>query len=105
MLLMRKVLWIVPGVIWLLFTFWYTDFGGQLTDQEIDEGMQVLRERNFDPEGLEQLEGFLRNDTGRHFLMVNNLDVNDSPPVMPALGNGSASSPRVLGAINIERPR
>ena len=88
---MRKTLWLVPFFIWGIFTFWYTDLGGPLSEEEVDEGLKTLKAGDFDPQGLEQLEAFLRNDTGRQFLMVNNLDMNDSPPEMPNFAEGASA--------------
>ncbi|MCY4531189.1 MAG: hypothetical protein OXC84_02470 [Gammaproteobacteria bacterium] len=70
----RGLLWGLPTIIWLLFTFWYTDFGGPMTQEEIARGMAVMKSRNYNPELLVQVEAFLQNDTGRQFLMVNNID-------------------------------
>jgi hypothetical protein len=36
------LLWGVPGALWLLFTIWYTDFGGPLSEQEIDSGITAM---------------------------------------------------------------
>lgn len=88
---MRMTWWIVTVLSWGLFTLWYTDLEGPLTDEEIGAGLELMKSSGFDREGLGRLEAFLRADTGRQFLMVNNLDVNDSPPEMEAFpGGGSA---------------
>lgn len=78
----RKILWGVPAAIWLLFTVWYTDFGGPLTDDEIRNGLQGLKARGYSAEAQAGVEAFLQNDTGRQFLMVNNIEMNDNPPQM-----------------------
>ena len=31
----RQILWLVPTVIYALSTFWYNDFGGPQTEEEI----------------------------------------------------------------------
>ena len=76
----RFLLWLVPAVFYAVFVAWYTDFGGPLSDQEVDTFVAILEERGADPETVTKLEGFLRNDSGRQFLMLNALDMNDNPP-------------------------
>lgn len=88
----RKLLWLTPAAIWLLFTYWYTDFGGPLTEEEISVGLEEVKSRGYDAETIAQLETFLRNDTGRQFLMVNNIDMNDNPPQMPGFGPDATAS-------------
>ena len=76
----RRLLWLVPATFYVLFVAWYTDFGGPLSDKEVDNFVAVLEERGANPETIAKLEGFLRNDSGRQFLMLNALDMNDNPP-------------------------
>lgn len=85
----RKTLWITPVVIWGCFTFWYTDFGGPLTDEEIDSGLAVLEAQGWDTDAGGKVEQFLRDDTGRQFVMVNNIDLNETPPPMQGFGESA----------------
>jgi hypothetical protein len=73
-------LWLSPAILYALFVAWYTDFGGPLSDEEVDNFIAVLDERGGNPEIIAKIEGFLRNDSGRQFLMLNALDMNDNPP-------------------------
>jgi len=82
----RLILWIVPVTIWLLFTVWYTDFGGPLSDEEITSAVVYFEGRGMDPARLEKMKTFLENDSGRQFLMVNNIDMNEDPPPMEGFG-------------------
>ena len=75
----RQILWLAPVLIYALFTFWYTDFGGPLTEQEISDFSEPLAQRAT-PDRLQYITEFMRNDTGRQFLMVNIIDANDNPP-------------------------
>ena len=75
----RQILWLAPALIYTLFTFWYTDFGGPLTEQEIAEFSEPLAQR-MPPGQLQHITQFMRNDTGRQFLMVNIIDNNENPP-------------------------
>jgi hypothetical protein len=88
----RRLLWITPTAIWLLFTFWYTDFGGPLTDEEIAVGIEKVRSQGYGAQQISDLEAFLKSDTGRQFLMVNNIDMNDNPPQMPGFGPDATAS-------------
>ncbi len=76
----RVKLWLVPTLLYAAFVFWYTDFGGPLSDAEVDQFVATLTERGGDPDTIAYLETFFRNDSGRQFLMINALDMNDNPP-------------------------
>jgi hypothetical protein len=88
----RQLLWLTPAAVWLLFTFWYTDFGGPLTSEEISVGLEKVRSQGYSDQQIRDLEAFLRSDTGRQFLMVNNIDMNDNPPQMPGYGPDATAS-------------
>jgi hypothetical protein len=76
----RRLLWLVPAALYAFFALWYTDFGGPLEAEEVEEFVRTLEARDGDPDLVKLLEEFLRNDTGRQFLMVNVIDMNDNPP-------------------------
>ena len=88
----RQILWLVPAAIWLVFTFWYTDFGGPLSEEEISAGLEKFQSQGYTPEQVAALAAFLRNDTGKQFLMVNNIDMDDNPPQMPDYGPDATAS-------------
>lgn len=90
----RQILWLVPTVIYGLFTFWYTDFGGPLTEEEIADYSETLAER-MAPDAavrLQYITQFMRNDTGRQFLMVNNIDNNENPPDVEGAEPGESAA-------------
>lgn len=78
----RMKLWLFPALLYAVFVIWYTDFGGPLSDVEVDEFIEIMTANGSNPEQVEYFAEFLRNDTGRQFLMVNNLDMNESPPAV-----------------------
>jgi hypothetical protein len=84
-------LWGIPALAWLVFTFWYTDFGGPLTDAEIAQALIALERRGMDADRFAQFEKFLREDTGGQFLMVNNIDMSENPPLMPGFGEDATA--------------
>ncbi len=88
----RLKIWLLPALLYAVFVFWYTDFGGPLSDTEIDQFMATMETNGSDPEVIAFIEKFARQDSGRQFLMVNNIDMNESPPdVEGALPGESAS--------------
>lgn len=82
----RMMVWGMAVLIWIGFTLWYTDLGGPLTDKEVTAGIELMAARGYDPARLEKLQRFLRNDSGRQFLMVNNIHMSDNPPPIEAFG-------------------
>ena len=74
-------IWASLIVIYLGFFFWYTDLGGKLDSEEIDFFLEKLQENNsdLDSDMYESIKNFMENDSGRQFLMVNNVDINENP--------------------------
>ncbi|MFC1579080.1 hypothetical protein ACFL3Y_01685 [Pseudomonadota bacterium] len=76
----RKKLWLVPTFLYAIFCIWYTDLGGPLSDAEVDEFIATMTANGSDPDVIAFVEQFARQDSGRQFLMVNNIDLNEDPP-------------------------
>ena len=80
-------IWVSLLVIYAGFFLWYTDIGGKLDKEEIEFFLEKLEERtsanSADPETYNSqkdlIKRFMEEDTGRQFLMVNNIDMNDDP--------------------------
>jgi hypothetical protein len=85
----RTKLWLFPALLYAVFVLWYTDFGGPLSDEEVDEFVSVMTANGVPPERVDYFAGFLRDDTGRQFLMVNNLDMNEDPPAVEGAPAGA----------------
>ena len=85
----RVKLWLFPALLYAVFVFWYTDFGGPLSDEEVDEFVSVMTANGVPPERVDYFAQFLRADTGRQFLMVNNLDMNQNPPAVEGAPAGA----------------
>jgi len=69
------------ALLYALFVSWYTDFGGPLSEEEITAYLQQMKDRDgAPPELLARLEKFMREDTGRQFVMLNAIDLNETPP-------------------------
>ena len=69
-------------VLYALFFSWYTDFGGPMTEAEIQA--YIAKTENLDLGGAPSARGalleFIRNDTGGQFLMFNAVDLAQNPP-------------------------
>ncbi len=76
---LRLLIWAVPALLYGVFFFWYTSFGGPLTSEEVANYMSVFEERGGDAETLARLRAFLVSDTGNDFLMINALHMKDVP--------------------------
>ena len=88
----RSALWFVPALIWVTFTYWYTDFGGPLSDDEVARAVAYFEKSGMEKERLDQFRTFFEEDTGRQFLMVNNIDMNESPPNVQGAEPGESAS-------------
>lgn len=92
----RKLLWFVPMFVYVLFTLWYTNLSGPLSEEEIAVFVNQMERNDFAPAQIVRMRQFMEEDTGRQFLMVNLLDMAPTPrPVegVPA----DESSGQVMG--------
>ena len=80
----RRKLWLGSIVLYALFVSWYTDFGGPLTEAEIQAYITKTKDLDLggNPSARGALLEFLRNDTGGQFLMFNAVDLAKNPPQM-----------------------
>ena len=77
-------IWVSLLVIYAGFFLWYTDIGGRLDKEEIEFFLERLEENasvNSDDSRTQlcRIKRFMEEDTGRQFLMVNNIDINENP--------------------------
>ena len=97
---MNKVtsVWLVVGLIYAAFFSWYTSFSGPLTDDEITHYLTRFEQRSPapPPEALDMLRRFMEEDTGDDFVMVNVIDMYDTPLPIDGVASGE-SSDEVLG--------
>ncbi len=88
----RTKLWLVPALLYGIFVFWYTDFSGPLSDNEVDQFVATMKANGSEPETIAFIKKFARQDSGRQFLMVNNIDMNESPPNVEGAEPGESAS-------------
>ena len=88
----RTKLWLVPALLYAAFFYWYTDFGGPLSDTEVDQFIATMKSNGSGTEVIAFVEKFARQDSGRQFLMVNNIDMNENPPDVEGAEPGESAS-------------
>ncbi len=90
---MRRRVWVwgIPALLYAVFVFWYTDFGGPLRPDEIASVLAKLEANGAKPEGLAKIRRFMETDSGRQFLMVNLIDMNEDPPDVPGAEPGESA--------------
>ena len=75
----RIKIWFLPALFFALFLFWYTPTGGPLSDVEIDNFIVKMEENGSSREAIAMIRQFGEEDTGKHFIMINNIDYNERP--------------------------
>ena len=86
------VTWLALGVIYGTFFSWYTAFGGPLTSEEITRYLAFFAANGADAERIEQLRTFMEEDTGDDFVMVNVIDLYETPVQIEGVAPGESSS-------------
>lgn len=72
--------WIIAFVLFAICCWWYTDFGGPLTEAEISRYQENLRvQHGADEAMLRKWTDFMETDQGNDFFMVNALDLSTKP--------------------------
>ncbi len=88
----RLKTWLFPALIYAVFLFWYTDLEGPLSDAEVDAFVATMTDNGTDPGVIAFIEKFGREDSGKQFLMVNNIDMNENPPEVEGAEPGESAS-------------
>ena len=83
----RMKIWLLPALFFALFLFWYTPTGGPLSDAEVDNFIAKMEQNGSPPEAMSLIRQFGEEDTGKHFIMINNIDYNETP------GNVAGAAP------------
>jgi len=92
----RTILWTLPLILYLAFAWWYTNTEGPLTEAEIEHFSEGLANVGFDSGEVQNLRGFMTSDTGRQFIMLNNIDLNEQPPKVEGASD-NASAQELMG--------
>ena len=83
----RMKIWLLPALFFALFLFWYTPSGGPLSSAEVDNFIVKMETNGSSPEAIAMIRQFGEEDTGKHFIMINNIDYNETP------GNVAGAAP------------
>jgi len=91
-------IWLVLIGLYAAFFSWYTSFEGPLTDEEIAHYMAQIesREPAPAPDRVAMLRKFMEEDTGDDFVMVNVIDMYETPLQIEGVEPGETSD-EVLG--------
>ena len=84
----RLLIWGLPGLLFLVFTSWYTDLGGPLSQEEIARYLSKIDTQDVSKEQRERIKAFMESDTGRQFFMLNAIDFAENPPDVPGANPG-----------------
>ena len=93
--------WLILGSVYIVFFFWYTDIEGALNQEEI-QGFLNKHEQNIidnrSSPNLEELQlrmdflrRFMEEDSGRQFIMVNNIEMDSDPGDVPGANSGESA--------------
>lgn len=88
----RLKIWLVPALLYALFFAWYTDLGGPLSDAEVDHYVATMKSNDRPTDVIAFMKAFAKQDTGRQFLMVNNIDMNENPPNVEGAEPGESAA-------------
>ncbi|MCH2173569.1 hypothetical protein MK489_22560 [Myxococcota bacterium] len=84
--------WLGLVLVYLLFFFWYTSFGGPLTSEEISHFSRVVEQNvGDDPERTAVWKQFMETDTGDDFGMISVLDLKETPAPVQQIEPGESS--------------
>ena len=83
--------WLVLITIYGIFFLWYTDLGGKLNSNEIgaylvkmQDNLEAtefssLEEKEESKERVKIIENFMKEDSGKQFFILNNIDMSENP--------------------------
>lgn len=93
----NKKNWLIISVIYAAFFSWYTNLGGELSAEEIEfflaqvEKNAEVNNRPFSKDRYNHLKTFMEEDTGKQFIMVNNIDINENPGFVEGAKEGDTA--------------
>ena len=84
--------WLAPALFYLIFFSWYTNLKGPLSPEEINHFVDILEANGSTPDRIVEIKRFMEEDDGKHFYMMNLLDLTDNPPQLSATGPDASSA-------------
>ncbi len=83
--------WAILGIVYAAFFYWYTSFGGPLSDEEIAHYTKVLASTPEMSEHSERWISFMKSDTGDDWAMWNAVDLFDTPKQVKGVEPGDTT--------------
>ena len=83
--------WSILGIVYALFFYWYTSFGGPLSDEEIAHYTKVLASNPEMNANSERWISFMESDTGDDWAMWNAVDLFDTPKQVEGVEPGDTA--------------
>ena len=92
-----RLTWAILTVLYFSFFSWYTSCGGPLSEAEVEHYVALMQaNRDLDPERMAIMRNFLEGDTGDDFVMLNVIDMHETPLQIEGVEPGETSA-EVLG--------
>jgi len=86
------IIWSIAFLLYAIFWLWYIGFRKPLSSSEIDYYLKELSKfNNNSAEGLTDLRAFLKNDSGKSFVMVNSISLKKTPDLIEGVKEGDSS--------------
>ena len=88
----RTWIWLAPTLLYLIFFSWYTNLKPPLSPEEVDHFVNMLLANGSTSDRIVEIKRFMEEDDGKHFYMVNLLDLTDNPPELAATGPDASAA-------------
>jgi len=85
------IIWSIALLIYGLFWFWYVGFQTPVSLKEIDHYMNKFAQYETDPAITDQFRRFLEKDTGKSFVMINNIKTFARPKLIEGIADNATS--------------
>ena len=92
--------WLIIVAVYLTFFSWYPSFGGPLTEEEIDHYMALFdqTEPSLSQDELAMVRKFMEEDAGNDFVMINLVDLYETPRQIEGARADPGSHPTQVSA-------
>ena len=88
----RTWIWLAPTLLYLIFFSWYTNLKPPLSPEEVDHFVNMLLVNGSTSDRIVEIKRFMEEDDGKHFYMMNLLDLTDNPPELSATGPDASAA-------------
>ena len=68
---MKSSLFLIFSTLYVIFFVWYTNFNKPLTEIEVENYIESLKQSSNNEESINVIKKFLSDDDGKQFIMVN----------------------------------